>query len=71
MQDLQSGCEATCPKSCENSIQTYLADYKAATGYDLDAKAYKRLLGSCTRRCNQECIKGGAAYDYVVNFRRY
>ena len=71
MQELEAGCSIACPKSCSTSIQGYLQAYKAETGYALDDKATTKLLNSCTRRCNQECVKGGTAYSFVVNFRRY
>jgi len=71
MQELSEGCAVTCPTSCAAGIDNYLAEYTKESGYRLDDKAYKKLLASCTRRCNQECAKGGTNYDYAVNFRRY
>jgi hypothetical protein len=70
VQDVETGCDVVCPKSCADTIQSYTREYKAAAGYELDAKAYNKLLKACTRRCHSECIKGGATHDYVVNFRR-
>jgi hypothetical protein len=71
VQELEGGCSIACPSSCESAIGSYLRDYSKATGYTLDEKSRQKLLSSCTRRCNQECSKGGATYDYVANFRRY
>jgi hypothetical protein len=71
MQELAAGCTATCPKSCKAALDVYLSEYKLLTGYSLDGKQLAKLENACARRCNQECIKGGNAYDFVVAYRKY
>jgi hypothetical protein len=71
MQGLEEGCSLTCPTSCQAAVDSYLQQYSKDTGYQLEAPAKQKLLASCTRRCNRECVKGGSTYDFVTAFRRY
>ena len=70
-EQLVDSCATACPGSCQASVASFLAAYEDRTGLVLDQKANSKLVKSCTRRCNQECSKGGTAYDYVVSYRKY
>lgn len=71
MQDAEEGCALTCPTSCQAAVDSYLSNSRIESGFQLEEPAKQKLLGSCTRRCNRECVKGGTVYNFVVNFRRY
>lgn len=71
VQDADEGCALTCPTSCQAAVDAYLVNYGIESGYQLEEPAKQKLLATCTRRCNRECVKGGTVYNFVVNFRRY
>jgi len=71
LQDVNEGCVATCPTSCSSALESYLEEYTQLTGYRLNSDTRAKLLRLCTKRCNQQCVKGGSAYDFVTTYRKY
>lgn len=67
--EMLPACVPACRASCSKAISEYDAKQVKATGFGFTEKDAARVKGSCSARCEKECIKSGKAYDFIIPWR--
>ena len=69
-EQMMPACVPACRSACFQATQAYDGRQLKSKGFGFTEKELGKVKGTCSARCEKECIKPGKSYDFQIPFRR-
>ena len=69
-EQMMPACVPACRSACFQATQAYDGQQLKSKGFGFTEKELGKVKGTCSARCEKECIKPGKSYDFQIPFRR-
>ena len=69
-EQMMPACVPACRSACFQATQAYDGQQLKSKGFGFTDKELGKVKGTCSARCEKECIKPGKSYAFQIPFRR-